>query len=89
MTEETKRNDIMKTIIAAATVLASLATSAFALEPTNGRTVSGEPQASYEQAPAGTSLFHTGSISDQSRNDYRYTNDRGVTSLEPTNGHEG
>ncbi|HLP66538.1 MAG TPA: hypothetical protein VK181_03355 [Rhizobium sp.] len=74
----------MKTIIAATAVLASLATSAFALEPTNGHSVSGEPQASYEQAPAGTSLFHTGSISDQSRNDYRYTNDRSAPSLEPS-----
>ncbi|HLP66537.1 MAG TPA: hypothetical protein VK181_03350 [Rhizobium sp.] len=68
----------MKTIIAATVVLASLATSAFALEPTNGRTVSGEPQASYEKAPAGTSIFYTGSISNKDRNDYRTMNDRSV-----------
>ncbi|RYC12168.1 hypothetical protein [Ciceribacter ferrooxidans] len=74
----------MKTIIAAATVLASLATSAFALEPTKGHTVSGEPQASYEQAPAGTSLFHTGSVSNQSRDDYRTADAHGATSLEPS-----
>jgi len=82
----------MKTIIAAAAVLASLATSAFALEPTNGRTVSGEPQASYEQAPAGTSIFYTGSISNkdrddyskQNRVDYRSMNDRGAPALEPS-----
>lgn len=78
----------MKTIIAAATVLATLATSAFALEPTNGPTVVGEPQASYEKAPTGTSLFHTGSISDQNRDDYRYTNDRSAPSLEPSHGHD-
>ncbi|MDI6835115.1 MAG: hypothetical protein QMD99_05300 [Rhizobiaceae bacterium] len=78
----------MKTIIAAAAVLASLATSAFALEPTNGRTVSGEPQASYEKAPAGTSIFYTGSISNQSRDDYRTMNDRSGTSLEPSHGHD-
>ncbi|RCW28447.1 hypothetical protein DFR48_101460 [Ciceribacter lividus] len=77
----------MKTIIAAATVLATLATSAFALEPTNGRTVSGEPQASYEQAPAGTSLFRTGSITNQGRNDYQTTDDHGALSLEPSHGH--
>ncbi|WP_416796963.1 hypothetical protein [Ciceribacter azotifigens] len=74
----------MKTIIAAAAVLASLATSAFALEPTNGRTVSGEPQASYEKAPAGTSIFYTGSISNQDRDDYRTMNDRSAPSLEPS-----
>jgi len=74
----------MKTIIAAAAVLASLATSAFALEPTNGRTVAGEPQASYEKAPAGTSIFYTGSISNENRDDYRTADAHGATSLEPS-----
>ncbi|HLP66539.1 MAG TPA: hypothetical protein VK181_03360 [Rhizobium sp.] len=78
----------MKTIIAATAALASLATSAFALEPTNGRDVSGEPQATYEQAPAGTSLFHTGSVSNQSRDEYRVTNDSSAPSLEPSHGHD-
>ena len=73
----------MKTIIAAAAVLASLASSAFALEPTNGRTVSGEPQASYEQAPAGTSIFYTGSINNQNSDGYRSMNDR-APALEPS-----